>query len=153
MSISLTDAVSTISCATVIILIQLTVLLPRSEWCRVRLLTSFFVWLVILLAVVRLGHWALWGSSLTVFLGTIVYFLKDWTGAIVNAILGGELLQWLHYHSDIDMIYYSSHHNCSVTCHVSAIQTNVDISHCNLPGYPDYLRNIHNDEYCVYLRG
>jgi len=45
-----------------------------------------------IIPVVRLIHRVLRGSSLIVFSGIVFYFMEDWAGIILNAMLGGELL-------------------------------------------------------------
>jgi len=65
-------------------------------------------------------------------LGTIVTQTYIWACLTVNDMLWGELLSsasmivtWLNYHV--------SYHDCSVTCHVSAIRKDAHLSHRNLP--------------------
>jgi len=88
--ISLTDAVSmSISCSTIVIFIYLIVLLRRGECdcCRPT------CWFSIVL-VVRLKYRVLsvQCSSLTIFSGTITYFMHVWIDVIVNVMLASELL-------------------------------------------------------------
>ena len=87
------------------------------------------------------------------FSGIIVYYLTDCVSIVVNAMLGGELLRFQRpYLSSIDLTkyYHSSHHDCSVTCHVSAIPKDAHIPRCVLPCCPGRLRSA--KRYAEYRR-
>lgn len=47
---------------------------------------------------------------------------------------------------------HASHHDCSVICHVSAIEKSVYLSRYNLLGYPDHFRSNYRNSEQVYLR-
>jgi len=71
----------------------------------------------------------------------------------INIMLNGELLgcnlntsvisTWLQHHA--------SHHNRSFICHVSAIQKDVHLSHCNIHGCRGGIRDVHLewDQWCA----
>ncbi|KAG1752399.1 uncharacterized protein EDB91DRAFT_1102256 [Suillus paluster] len=65
-------------------------------------------------------------SVLVTDVGTVIGLAQRWTIFIVNIMLDE---------------YHASHHNYSVICHVSAIQNDVHLSRCDLPGCHDCLRS------------
>jgi hypothetical protein len=82
--------------------------------------------------------------------GIIVFDTTNWTDEVVNAILGGEL-----YTSTIltSLKNPASHHDRSVTCHVSAIQKDTDISRHHLCGHQNHHYSDERDSGDACLRG
>jgi len=60
-----------------------------------------------------------------------MYLTMSWVSIVVLAIMGGELGCC---DTSIMLKNRASHHDCSVTYHVSAIQTFIEFSHSRLPG-------------------
>src|SRR5437588_819380 len=81
------------------------------------------------------------GSSLTLFSGIIAFLVTDWTHLIANLILCGELLSCsILVILTCQKQYYASYRDNSLTCHVSAIEKDAHLSHCNLPTCADRRR-------------
>jgi hypothetical protein len=69
------------------------------------------------------------------FSGLIVDITGNWMIVVANFVLGGELLSWRISAVALTWLkYHASHHDHSLTCHVSAIQKDAYLSLCNLPG-------------------
>jgi hypothetical protein len=112
--------------------VKLTVLLCRGEW------SYRHGWFIVTITIaVRLKHWILQSSSLTIFSGAISMTISNWASFVVNLIVGGELFDCSASVILIWLKCRASHHGRSVICHVSAIQEDTCPSHCDPHTYPD----------------
>jgi hypothetical protein len=66
------------------------------------------------------------------FSGLIAYDAWCWMSDVVDVMLAGEL-----YTSVVLTLlkHHASHHDRPITCHVSAIKKDADISRCHLSGH------------------
>jgi hypothetical protein len=80
--------------------------------------------------------------------------LQNWLNFVVNIILGGELncMHAIPCHIVLTK-RYASHHDPSVTCHVSAIQADTYFSHHNRLGCYNRLWSSHRKSKQLYHRG
>jgi hypothetical protein len=86
---------------------------------------------------VRLKHWILQSSSLTMFSGAIPMIIRYWAIFVLGIMIGGELFD-CHASVILTLLKYrASHHDRSVICHVSSIQKDTCSSHCDFYTCPD----------------
>jgi hypothetical protein len=82
--------------------------------------------------------------------GIIVFDTTVWADEVVNTILGGELYTSMILTS---LKHPASYHDRSVTCHVSAVQKDADISRRHLCGHQNRHCSDERDNDVAYLRG
>ena len=78
------------------------------------------------------------------FSGRIMYLVMYWTSVVAFPMLCGELCSYETY--DIDLTETCrSHHDHSVTCHVSTIQKDPGVSRRRVLGYQHFRRSDHGN--------